>query len=271
MDDIQGFHILPLNLFNSPFRKFLYVIPFDEKVQSNPDVKKNNETQTNGSNSKTRSLLVANLTYDCTEEDIKEIFSSFGIIESVLFGSIQHHIPLKHRGNKDYIPTYEPFFYGGFAKIIFDSEDVVSKVMSSSHKQVTGKKEAGDIKGIAKWEEQYIESTNYDTKRLEYYLNELMSDYDRRILEQKKKEEEEAQNQQDGWSVVKKGRGGKLRAFGNESKQKGKDKDKNLMLHLYDFQRQKSKMDNITKLQKQFAKDTKKMKRMQERRSFNPY
>jgi len=69
VEKINGFNVLPLGMLNSPFLKYMYYKEHKDREQS-----KEEEGKT---------LFVNNLTADCTQEDLRSIFSTFGPIASV--------------------------------------------------------------------------------------------------------------------------------------------------------------------------------------------
>lgn len=127
--------------------------------------------------------------------------------------------------------------------------------------------------GIDKWTKQYLDSF-IDEKELQAEVDEYMHAFEEREQEERE-ESKKTEVDEDGWTVVKRGKTGGfqqkesiLKAL-EEKIEKGKEKKE--FNNFYAFQIRQSKQKHIVSLRKKFAQDKLKIEAMKKARRFKPF
>lgn len=129
------------------------------------------------------------------------------------------------------------------------------------------------LTGIEKWKKQYFDSL-IDENQLQAEVDEYMSAFEQR--EQKEREEsKKTEVDEDGWTVVKRGKTGGfqqkesiLKAL-EDKIEKGKEKKE--FNNFYAFQIRETKQKHIVSLRKRFAQDKLKIEALKKARRFKPF
>jgi len=296
VETINGYCVLPLQMLNSPFLKYVYYKEHKDREQS-----KEEEGKT---------LFVTNLTADCTQEDIRSIFSTFGPIASVHMDAFKKSTDKKQKQKKVQMgipnPTQllileekrrkeealkreeekkRPFSAAGYAHIVFESNDTLKKVLKEpSSFDFRGKLERGSTMGVEKWRKAYQLDHIVDINNLQKEVDQFMWKFDKEKLEFKKKIEALSNApDDDGWvTVTKKGKKHTVGAEGktvgvadkldlatlNRIKEKEQKRQKD---NFYRFQRTEKRQHHIEELRKRFEEDKKRIEKMRQGRKFRPF
>lgn len=129
--------------------------------------------------------------------------------------------------------------------------------------------------GIEKWTNEYL-SRLIDEKRLNDEVNEYMHAFEEREQEQREMAKK-IEVDDDGWTVVKRGKAGGGGFQQKESILKAledkieKGKEKKEFKNFYAFQIRQSKQKHIVSLRKKFAQDKLKIEAMKNARRFKPF
>jgi len=295
VETINGYYVLTLEMLNSPFLKYMYYKEHKDKEQSKEDEGK--------------TFFVNNLTADCTQEDLRSIFSTFGPIASIHMDAFKmtsekkkgkqkkvemgtpnptQLLILEEKKRKEEALKEEkkrPFSAVGYAHIVFESKDTLTKVLKDpSPFDFKDKLERGSIKGIEKWQKAYQSEHTLDTNNLKKEVDQFMWNFDKEKFEFKKKIEAlSSAPDDDGWvTVTKKGKkhtvGAKGKAVGvadkldlatlNRIKEKEQRRQKD---NFYRFQRKEKRQNYIEDLRKRFEDDKKRIEKMRQGRKFRPF
>jgi RNA recognition motif-containing protein len=152
---VSGFRVISISLLHSPFIKNLYVKEYVPTQRKKTEDASPERTSQLPSVPLGRTLFVANLIYDCTKDDLENIFSSFGPIEDIILDSPPDRTRQKQR--KELLaampPTTRapnilekvPFAQNGFAYIIFKYSETLKVVLKKATKEdFYGKCERGE-------------------------------------------------------------------------------------------------------------------------------
>ncbi|XP_029945852.1 ribosomal RNA-processing protein 7 homolog A isoform X2 [Salarias fasciatus] len=227
-----------------------------------------------------RTLFVLNIPPYCSEGVVKELFSQFGVIQSVELldhpGSVQESGP---KLAKIFMPPAKQGFKVGY--VVFKKASSISAVKSHPHDVplVVCTEERQVKTGVQKWIQQYTESL-IQPEKLQEIVDSFMQDYDKRKEQEEERQRQEAEQQQEdeeGWVKVTRGhKGAKARPHSEAANQrtlqreKQKKKRKELM-NFYTWQHRNTQKEHIAELRKKFEEDKQRIALLRAQRKFRPY
>jgi len=177
-------------------------------------------------------LFVTNLAFDCTEDDLKSVFSVFGPIASITLSSLKivdvekpkrqiemgtpnanQKIILEEKKRKEEEMKKEeekkrPFSSAGFAHVTFEKRESLKKALKGARPLLDSKNdqplfEQGTTKGIQKWRQSHLDTYVKDITKLQQEVDQYMWVFDKEKMEAKKKVENlTSVPDNDGWVTV---------------------------------------------------------------------
>jgi len=215
-----------------------------------------------------RTLFVTNVPPHYNYEDITEIFSCFGPVESVdiqqVGSSKSAHVTYEEEPSiKRALAFKESHTQGDFKKADKKKKDQVENVpvqVSSSYGQ-------SQPLGMKKWIAEY-QSMRPQVDTLQLQVDKFTEAFDLRT-EQEKKQGQEAEVDEEGFIKVKARRPSKLKRQSTDQPKKKKSK-KNLV-YFYSFERREEQRKNVEELQRKFQQDKVRIAKLTATRKFRPY
>lgn len=228
-----------------------------------------------------KTLLVINVPPYINEVQLRSAFQSLGTIENVFLSEISgEHKSDDQQSNS--IEKQTRYFRKtieivGFkmAYIVFKLTKSVEKALKLSKVTIESNEDGSHLcTGITKWTKNYMD-TLIDEAELQAEVNEYMKAFDEREHEERL-EAKKTEVDDDGWTVVKRGKTGGgfqqkesiLKAL-EDKIEKGKEKKE--FNNFYAFQIRQSKQKHIVSLRKKFAQDKLKIEAMKKARRFKPF
>ncbi|KAM9843888.1 ribosomal RNA-processing protein 7 homolog A [Aulostomus maculatus] len=226
-----------------------------------------------------RTLFVLNIPPYCSEGVVRELFSQFGIVQSVELRD--------HPGSQQSGPRLSQFFKPAAKKgfkvgyIVFQNSSSIKVVKSHPHNAslVVSTPEHPVRTGVEKWIHQYKQSFIQPDK-LQEVVNSFMKVYDKKKEteeKQQRKEVEQQQEDEEGWVKVTRGhKGAKARPHSKAANQRilqkemRKKKRKELM-NFYTWQHRNTQKEHIAELRKKFEEDKQRIALLRAQRKFKPY
>eukprot|EP01100_Stratorugosa_tubuloviscum_P009190 TRINITY_DN383_c3_g1_i1.p1 TRINITY_DN383_c3_g1~~TRINITY_DN383_c3_g1_i1.p1 ORF type:complete len:317 (-),score=120.32 TRINITY_DN383_c3_g1_i1:45-995(-) len=302
------FCVLPILLRHSNFYRFIYYREHKEKIKENKNdndnINNNNENKKTLKNKKIKSstLFVTNLHYDCTVDEIKDIFNPFGEVIQIQFGSMKTEQPVSShfrffegmQTTESLFPpstsTISQFASGGFVYVHFSEPQAVQRALKAATsyfnhpedlKQLVSFKEKGVMRGIDKISKG---EKKLDIKKLELETDAAMKTFDKEKKQvEKKKNKERVKPDADGFIVVTenaKKTSDKTNEFVVKSASKlsakraakiVQQKEKTLEPDFYKFEKFKNRLKSFEEMRGQFEKDKKRISELRSARKFKPY
>ncbi|XP_028934358.1 ribosomal RNA-processing protein 7 homolog A [Ornithorhynchus anatinus] len=226
---------------------------------------------------KSRTLFILNVPPYCTEEDLTQLLSCCGTIQSV---ELQEKPDLAERQQKPQSGFFQPKLAVKFhvAYVVFRRPASIRTATSLGR---TGplviSSESRPVKtGLQKWIANYSASL-VDPEALKVEVDTFMEKYDKKMAkEDAEAEKEEGVPDNEGWvKVTRKGRrpgiprteAVNLRLLEKE-KQKRARKE---LLNFYAWQHRETKREHLAQLRKKFEEDKQRIALMRAQRKFRPY
>jgi len=185
-----------------------------------------------------RTLFVANVAFDCTEEDLRNILEPFGAIEAVHFGSLEasgkagrkrekkealgepderqkvilaERLRMQAQAAQQVAETEkQSFLRAGVAYVVFNDRDAIRKGLRNlAPVDFHGKVERGEErKGLKKYVADHKAYATIDADELQRELDAAVFEFDRRSAELQRQVEALTETPDaDGWiTVAKKGK-----------------------------------------------------------------
>lgn len=229
-----------------------------------------------------KTLFLINIPPYIDEPQLRSAFNSVGAIENVLISenTTEHS---NDTSNTDPASVQSKYFHKvnkilGFkvAYIVFKLTKSLERSLKLSKVVIEANEEQKSslCTGMDKWTKECLDKI-IDEKDLEAEVNEYMRAFEER--EQDEREEaKKTEVDEDGWTVVKRGKAGGgfqqkesiLKAL-EDKMEKGKEKKE--FNNFYAFQIRQSKQKHIVSLRKRFAQDKLKIEAMKKARRFKPF
>lgn len=233
-----------------------------------------------------KTLFLINIPPYINEPQLRSAFNSVGTIENVLISenTTEHsNLDSNDTPNTDSASSQSTYFHKvnkilGFkvAYIVFKLTKSLERSLKLSKVTIepNGEQTSSLCTGIEKWTKEYMDNI-IDEKGLEAEVNKYMRAFEER--EQVEREEaKKTEVDEDGWTVVKRGKAGGgfqqkesiLKAL-EDKMDKGKERKE--FNNFYAFQIRQSKQKHIVSLRKKFAQDKLKIEAMKKARRFKPF
>ncbi|XP_031617894.1 ribosomal RNA-processing protein 7 homolog A [Contarinia nasturtii] len=271
MGDLKGFKVLNLEFtFNN------------EKQTRQLFIQKHNAKKTTDDKPIGKTLFIINIPPYINESQLQSAFSSLGSVENIFISenTIEH---TNDDSNSNSIADQSKYFNKSHEVLGFKMAYVVFKLTKSLEKSLKLSKvqivpnENGDSDlfiGIDKWNKQYMDSF-IDENALQADVDDYMHAFEEREQEERE-EARKTEVDDDGWTVVKRGKTGGgfqqkesiLKAL-EDKIEKGKEKKE--FNNFYAFQIRQSKHKHIVSLRKKFAQDKLKIEALKKARRFKPF
>lgn len=226
-----------------------------------------------------KTLLVINVPPYINEDQLRAAFQSLGSIESVFISENSNEYKNDETSTIEsqtkYFRKTNEIFGFKIAHIVFKLTKSVERALKLSKVTIEPKEDGSHLcTGIAKWNKQYMDSL-IDETGLQAEVNDYMKAFDEREHEERL-EAKKTEVDDDGWTVVKRGKAGGgfqqkesiLKAL-EDKMEKGKEKKE--FDNFYAFQIRQSKQKHIVSLRKKFAQDKLKIEAMKKARRFKPF
>lgn len=227
-----------------------------------------------------KTLFVVNIPPYINEPQLKSAFGVTGDIEDIIIeenlescneNSISDSIHLSNKSK--YFRKSKPVDGFKLAFIVYKMTKSLEKALRLTNFKVD--KEMTPIKtGIEKWTRDYLDSF-VDEKELQAEVDDYMRAFDEKEQEERE-ESRKTEIDEDGWTVVKRGKVGGgfqqkesvLKAL-EDKIEKGKEKKE--FKNFYAFQIRQSKQKHIVSLRKKFEEDKLKITALKKARRFKPF
>ncbi|XP_056144297.1 ribosomal RNA-processing protein 7 homolog A [Lampris incognitus] len=227
-----------------------------------------------------RTLFVLNVPPYCSHGIVKELFSQFGIVQSV---ELRDHPGSSDRTGPKLTKFFKPAEKQGFkvGYVVFQDASSISAAKSHPYNvPLVASKQQNPVRtGVQKWIQQYRE-TFVQPEKLQETVDSFMQQYDKRKEEEAERQKEEAEKQredEEGWVKVKRGnKAVKARPHTEAANQKAlqreirKKKRKELM-NFYTWQHKNTQKEHIAELRKKFEEDKQRIALLRAQRKFRPY
>lgn len=253
----------------------------NEKQTRQLFVQKHNAKKTTDDKPIGKTLFIINIPPYINESQLQSAFSSFGSVENVFI--LENTIEHSNDETNDSTTIQSQYFNRsneilGFkmAYVVFKMTKSLEKSLKLSKVQIVANDAVNSdlCTGIDKWNKQYME-TLIDEKTLQAEVDEYMHAFEEREQEERE-EARKTEVDEDGWTVVKRGKTGGgfqqkesiLKAL-EDKIEKGKEKKE--FNNFYAFQIRESKQKHIVSLRKKFAQDKLKIEALKKARRFKPF
>lgn len=240
-------------------------------------VQKHNVKKTTDDKPVGKTLFVINIPPYINEPELRSAFDACGSIENVIISenttesSNNNTVTQSMIHQSKYFHNEKPILGFKVAYIIFKLTKSLERSLKLSHITITSKL----CTGVEKWTNNYMNQL-VNEKDLEAEVNEYMEAFEQR--EQDEREDaKKTEVDEDGWTVVKRGKAGGGGFQQKESILKAledkieKGKEKKEFNNFYAFQIRESKQKHIVSLRKKFAQDKLKIEAMKKARRFKPF
>lgn len=228
-----------------------------------------------------KTLLAINIPPYINEPQLRSAFQSLGSIDNIFLSAISSE-QKSDDSNLNAIENETKYFrktneIAGYkmAYIVFKLTKSLEKALKLSKVTIESKEDGSHLcTGIAKWTKTYMDSL-IDETELQAEVDDYMKAFDEREHEERL-EAKKTEVDDDGWTVVKRGKAGGgfqqkesiLKAL-EDKIEKGKEKKE--FNNFYAFQIRQSKQKHIVSLRKKFAQDKLKIEAMKKARRFKPF
>lgn len=254
----------------------------DEKHTRQLFVQKHGAKRATDDKPSDKTLFLINVPPYINEPELRSAFDSVGPIENVFISenTIEHS---NDNQGSNIVANPSKYFHKATNIIGFKIAYIVFKMTKSLERALkltkvtipsSDENPSGLSSGIDKWTKEYMDRL-IDEKSLEAEVNEYMRAFEER--EQGEREEaKKTEVDEDGWTVVKRGKAGGgfqqkesiLKAL-EDKMEKGKEKKE--FGNFYAFQIRQSKQKHIVSLRKKFAQDKLKIEALKKARRFKPF
>ncbi|KAK5575771.1 hypothetical protein RB653_006905 [Dictyostelium firmibasis] len=248
---ISGFTILPVQIENSTFKKYIYI-----------------KKETNKKWPQNKTLFVTNLPTHCqTLEDVKKLFK-YDFIESVHFGQPNFKNNDNNTMSEDNSSSSSEQIDEStkhVAHIVMKDQDSLKLFLKKSH-SLSIQQPSLPLNGFNQLLNQYNSKIirNYD--ELQTKLDNIMMDYDKRVLESKKRSKLRNVPDEEGFITV--GPSSAKVMTAEEVKALMEKKQKK---NFYAFQHRQTKKDELDVLRQKFEEDKQRISKITATRKFKPY
>ncbi|KAM9983772.1 hypothetical protein ACTFIY_000511 [Dictyostelium cf. discoideum] len=243
---ISGFTILPVQIENSTFKKYIYI-----------------KKETNKKWPQNKTLFVTNLPSHCqTLEDVKKLFK-YDFIESVHFG--QPNLKNNDQTQTDDSSEQIDESTKHVAHIVMNDQDSLKLFLKKSH-SLSIQQPSLPLNGFNYLLNQYNSKIIVDYDELQTKLDNIMIDYDKRVLESKKKSKLRNVPDEEGFITV--GPSSAKVMTAEEVKALMEKKEKK---NFYAFQHRQTKKDELDVLRQKFEEDKQRISKVTAARKFKPY
>ena len=209
-------------------------------------------------------LFVANIPCDFDYQNVMNVFSLYGEVESVVF--LEEPMPGAASGR------------ARCARVSFEDEESLRRVLELETANLRAPYEPPRLAtGMKKWLLTY-RYARPDVRKLLFQVDGFMEAFDERTEKERKGLEEEDVDEE-GFTLVKykkrKMRGAGIDALTGEAKEGGpsrkRKKSKEPLVHFYKTQRREKQKEKIALLRAKFEQDRQRIADMRAARKFKPY
>ncbi|KAM9940989.1 hypothetical protein ACTFIT_007515 [Dictyostelium discoideum] len=245
---ISGFTILPVQIENSTFKKYIYI-----------------KKETNKKWPQNKTLFVTNLPTHCQSlEDVKKLFK-YDFIESVHFGQPNLKNNDTQQQTDDSSPEQIDESTKHVAHIVMNDQDSLKLFLKKSH-SLSIQQPSLPLNGFNYLLNQYNSKIIVDYDELQTKLDNIMIDYDKRVLESKKRSKLRNVPDEEGFITV--GPSSAKVMTAEEVKALMEKKEKK---NFYAFQHRQTKKDELDVLRQKFEEDKQRISKVTAARKFKPY
>ncbi|GIY82580.1 ribosomal RNA-processing protein 7 A [Caerostris extrusa] len=257
---VDKFYPFSYNLEGSSINRYCFV----KKHEGSGDIKPEDRT-----------LYVINVPHFFNKKSLEDLFKEFGTIERIF-------IHMKPTGGEELSVNSKSLVLKPrvlesgckVAYVVFKLPKSLSKIFKFKENKVLPRHLIDNNAGKNKWTQDYNKSfvSAYELKK---EITNYMTDYDKKLEEEKQKELEGEQGEE-GWITVSK-YSKKPKIPRNEAVNKKIIAKRNAahsrlsLLKFYKSQLREAKMDEILELRKKFEKDKAKISLMRSNRKFKPF
>ncbi|KAL4658024.1 Gastric cancer antigen Zg14-like [Arapaima gigas] len=225
-----------------------------------------------------RTLFVLNIPPYCSEEIVKDLFSSFGNVQSV---ELRDKPGTPESSEPKLSKYFRPSLKKGFsvAYVVFTNPSGVkaAKFHPYNVPLVVCTENRPVRVGIQKWMQQYKQSL-VNQEELQAAVDSFMQEYDKKKEEESEQQKEaEEEEDEDGWvKVTRGGRGRKARPHSEMANQRALQKEakkrkRKELLNFYVWQHRHRQREHIADLRKKFEEDKQRIALLRAQRKFRPY
>jgi ribosomal RNA-processing protein 7 len=222
-----------------------------------------------------RTLFVANPAFDCSDEDIRALFSSAGTVERVELGALGDEL----------LTDVPSFLRSGAVHVVFESAESAERALVWRRKDAQNAcRSLGRAaeRGLSGWIQRH-QSRRTPRRVLLHRSNTFMKAYDERLL--RERDERDATGDKaddDGWVVVRR-RGKKAgrdatntagirMAYSVASQDEVRHRsEKQVLDDFYTFQQRAGRIEQLAELRQQFEIDKQRIAKMKGDRRFKPF
>lgn len=252
----------------------------NEKQTRQLFIQKHNVKRTTDDKPLGKTLFIVNIPPYINEPQLRTAFGSIGTIDNVFITENTFEETNEDETTAS-VANQSKYFNKKSNELGFKMAYVVFKLTKSLEKALKLSKVkiesdaigANLLTGIDKWTKQYLDSF-INEKELQNEVDDYMRAFEEREQEERE-ESRKTEVDEDGWTVVKRGKTGGfqqkesiLKAL-EEKIEKGKEKKE--FDNFYAFQIRQSKQKHIVSLRKKFAQDKLKIEAMKKARRFKPF
>lgn len=260
----RGFKALPIRLSeDSDLLHHFYYKKHVQKADKNDDGDEEEDTSN-------RTLFAVNIPFSYDYNDVSQVFSCFGDVESVIF-----HSTSKCTTTPGQLTSHRAAASAAKqARVIFLEEEAVERAL---HTSVTAPQphHVGSCEtGMEKWMKFY-NTIRPESETLQFQVDKFMEAFDMRTKQEKAELAAGPVVDADGWTVVRTNNPKKKRKLPSMkedvvmSKKKKKTSEK--VVHFYRHQQRQEKREQLAELRRKFEEDKLKLAKMKESRQFNPF
>ncbi|KAJ3600471.1 hypothetical protein NHX12_031452 [Muraenolepis orangiensis] len=227
-----------------------------------------------------RTLFVLNIPPYCSPNEVGEIFSRFGHVQSVELRDRPGSPPLPEIELSNFFkPAEKQGFKVGYVVFLKANSIKLAKAHPHSIPLLVSTKERPVSTGLQKWAQEYRQSIVLPEK-LQESVDAFMLKYDLKKEEKAKEQEKAAQQQkadEEGWVTVTRGsKGTKARPHSEAANQRAiqkeiRKKKKKELLNFYSWQQRNTQKEHIADLRKKFEEDKQRIQLLRAQRKFRPY
>lgn len=252
----------------------------NEKQTRQLFIQKHNVKRTTDDKPIGKTLFIINIPPYINEPQLRSAFSSLGIIENVFItentfeDSNDDATTVSVTNQSKYFNKKNNELGFKVAYVVFKLTKSLEKALKLSKVKIESNENGSNLlTGIDKWTKQYLDSF-INEKELKAEVDDYMRAFEEREQEERE-ESKKSEVDEDGWTVVKRGKTGGfqqkesiLKAL-EEKIEKGKEKKE--FNNFYAFQIRQSKQKHIVSLRRKFAQDKLKIEAMKKARRFKPF
>lgn len=220
-----------------------------------------------------KTLFVVNIPPYINEPQLRTAFGALGTVENVIIceNTVEPKNDESNSRTSQFFGKAPEVTAFKMAYIVFKLTKSLEKALKVSTVKLN---EDSLCTGLDKWSKQYTDRL-VDEKALQTEVNEFMMAFEEREQEARE-ESRKTEVDEDGWTVVKKGKAGGgfqqkesvLKALEDKI---GKGKERKEFNNFYAFQIRESKQKHLVSLRKRFAQDKLKIEALKKARRFKPF